>query len=1073
MDEGGATNTRGHAESTFQKLKVFISYARADLTFADAIVNALETREIEVAIDRRDLPYGEEWMGELLDFIRGADTVIFIVSPRSIASKWCTWEAEQVRALSKRLVPIELESVPAETLPAAIGNIHMLPFTHAWHMEQGANSPEFGRQCDMLALILNTDRAWAKEHTRLGDRARVWEASGRRESHLLRGNDIPEGERWATSTPRTGAAPTELHLAFIRASRDLDEAERAAREKQVLKLRKTTGRAYVKPASQAVAAGRHEHACRLVTAGALSAEDIDFSLVPELWKVATRALFEKRTQAVLRGHGAGVYSAVFSPDGSRIVTASHDSTARVWDAEKGTEILLLKAHASPVVSASFSPDGRRIVTASHDATARIWDAGSGNEIAPLRGHTLPVNSAAFSPDGRRIVTASLDSTVRIWDAESAKEICRLNAQGDFALRASFNPDGRRIVAALQSALIGLSGGDLNTAVIWDLHSQEMIQCMKGHERAVRCAQYSPDGRRIVTASEDKSARIWEATTGKEVGALRGHEASINSALFSSDGDQIVTASDDGTVRIWDAGSGEEIVCLKEEGDVGSAAFSPDGRRIVTACADAAARIWDAACRRCSALLTGYGGAVTSVSFDHDGKRVLTGSYDGARILDADDGKLLIRIKPNSDDYIGRVRSAWFSPDAHHIVLLSADGSARIHDICNLREIACLEGNIGHVSSAAFSPDGRRIVTTSSDGKPQMWDAKSGEALIVLDARGSLVSTTSFSPDGKRVLAGSAGDLLAGSGSNLIIWNSQNGEEVALVKNQGGDVRSAFFSKDGRRILTVSIDGAARVLDAENGNELALLRHDRGAVVNAAFSREGRRIVTASTDRTVRVWDGESGVELACLEGHTDVVLDVMFSPDGRSIISGSEDYTGRLWDVSYTEALVQERSIVLAAALARGVGCRTDRERHDLLMQDAPDDMFSELIARLGDRGGEVQGVAVAPRASLHTSCYLSPTRFAEKFDWFTPTQFAKTLDEPTKRVRAEPQAPPETAGGLTTPKPSTTCGSSDRRHRQRYAQPLIWFVILLAILALAILTIASNFSISEFAHQIWRPMAP
>ncbi len=110
-----------------------------------------------------------------------------------------------------------------------------------------------------------------------------------------------------------------------------------------------------------------------------------------------------------------VVSAAFSPDGKRVVTASWDKTARVWDPETGTQIARSKAMMGSVVSAAFSPDGKRVVTASDDKTARVWDPETGTQIAPLKGHDGSVVSAAFSPDGKRVVTASADKTARIWD----------------------------------------------------------------------------------------------------------------------------------------------------------------------------------------------------------------------------------------------------------------------------------------------------------------------------------------------------------------------------------------------------------------------------------------------------------------------------------------------------------------------------------------------------------------------------------------------------------------------------------------------------------------------------------
>jgi WD40 repeat protein len=162
-----------------------------------------------------------------------------------------------------------------------------------------------------------------------------------------------------------------------------------------------------------------------------------------------------------------MWSAAFSPDGTRIVTASQDNagginTARIWDAATAKEIMVFHWHADPVSSAAFSPDGKRIVTASHDNTARIWDVSTGKEIVVLRGHEGGVWSAAFSPDGTRIVTADY-KTARIWHAATGKEIAVLRGHEDLVRSAVFSPDGKRIVTASHD----------NTARIWDVHLATM------------------------------------------------------------------------------------------------------------------------------------------------------------------------------------------------------------------------------------------------------------------------------------------------------------------------------------------------------------------------------------------------------------------------------------------------------------------------------------------------------------------------------------------------------------------------------------------------------------------------
>ncbi|MCK6579426.1 MAG: NB-ARC domain-containing protein [Anaerolineae bacterium] len=424
----------------------------------------------------------------------------------------------------------------------------------------------------------------------------------------------------------------------------------------------------------------------------------------------------------------------------------------------------------------------------------------------------------------------------------------------------------------------------------DLPQPALIRVLAGHTESVTSAAYSPDGRRIVSASRDRTVRIWDAETGETLHTLAGHTRSVNSAAFSPDGRRIVSASSDHTVRVWDAESGEGVNTLsRHTAEVTSAAFSPDGRRIVSASWDGTARAWDAETGKWVLTMDGDTDFVTSAAYSPDGRRIVSASRDGTvRVWDAETGMPIRTLAGHTSS----VNSAAFSPDGRRIVSVSDDRTVQVWDAKSGEALYKLTGHTGIVESTAYSPDGRRIVSTSGDGTVRVWHAEMGNAVHTLVRHTAEVTSAAFSPDGRRIVS-------ASYDRTVRVWDS---ETVQTPTGHMGTVTSVAFSPDGRRIVSVSGDRAARVWDAATRDPIYTLAGHKGTVTSAAYSPDGRRIISASRDRTVRVWDVDTGGAIRVLAGYTSVMSGAAFSPDGRWIVSASQDGMARIWDAETGEA---------------------------------------------------------------------------------------------------------------------------------------------------------------------------
>jgi WD40 repeat protein len=341
--------------------------------------------------------------------------------------------------------------------------------------------------------------------------------------------------------------------------------------------------------------------------------------------LAFELLIEKRadTPLTLLGHRGTITAVSYSLDGTKILTASADRTARIWDARTGAQLTPPLEHDAAVDSAAFSPDGKQVVTGSAESKVRIWDAASGKPASAPLNLNGAVVCVSFSPDGKMIAAGTDDGKLRTWNAVTGEPVSPVVIYHEEVYGITFSQDGAQLLTAT---------GD-RKAEFLDARTGQRLRRMP-HGNIVFTARFSPDEKLIVTASGDSTARIWDAQTGAPTGVVLQHGFRVQSAAFNKDASRVVTASSDHTARVWDVSNGLPITPpLQHPAPVGRVSFSPDGSLVATVAGDGAVRLWDSTSGEKVHLPVSCDDKEPFAVFSPNGHSLLVAAGTSIRILD--------------------------------------------------------------------------------------------------------------------------------------------------------------------------------------------------------------------------------------------------------------------------------------------------------------------------------------------------------------------------------------------------------------------------------------------------------
>lgn len=611
---------------------------------------------------------------------------------------------------------------------------------------------------------------------------------------------------------------------------------------------------------------------------------------------------------LLEGHTEAVQAVAVSRDGSLTVTGGADGQVRVVrpDAEPAP----LAEQPGPVTALAFNADESLIASGSQTGFVKTWKTADSTAAFQFQSHPTGVTGIAFAPASNAeetetqpaFATTGEDGTLRIWNLPSEAQPFE-----------SFGQQVTSVVTSRDGKLLASSGllNNRPAVVVRNLETGERVTTLLGHAGSIRAMQFSADGTKLATGSDDKTARVWDLADAKfpELGRFTGHEAAVTAVTINADATLAVSGAADNTLKVWNVADGTETQNLAgHTAPIVGLAMLADGTAV--SAGDTSVRFWNLS----------------------NGQQARTFAAPAA------------------------VTALALSPSGAQVVIGAADNSLAAYNPANGQPLFQLPGHLAPVRSIAFSGDGLRIASRSVDGEYRVWGAtgRLREARIVASgastladgeaapatvfhgiAFGAVVDSLVLSDPGKLAgelplmlrhliapaetalndvafLPDGGGILTAGADNAVRLWNPVDGKEVRAFAGHTAAATSVAVTADGTQVIAGSVDKTVRIWKTADAAEVITLTQT-AAVQSLALSADNSRLAVTGDDGLARVWDLATGQSLQHFAGHEGAVPAVAFGADATTFVTGGTDKSARVWQIAAERVVIAGEGPVKAA----------------------------------------------------------------------------------------------------------------------------------------------------------------